>query len=117
MTGLPDAANARLDRRKITEYLLCSSHPRGASKAAFFAHFGFRAEEWQVLAVALLRHAAKQPVIKVVESPYGTRYTVEGPLETPSGRSPCVRSVWILSEETRAPRLISAFPAPEKRDD
>lgn len=35
------------------------------------------------------------PVVTAVDSPYGTRYSVDGELQTPSGRLPRVRTVWI----------------------
>jgi len=108
---LPKATHLRVERRKITEYLLCPTHPEGRSKAAFFQNFGFSPERWQELADALRAHGATCPVVRVVESAFGTRYTVEGPLDTPSGRRPAVRTVWILEEGLAAPRLITAFPA------
>ncbi|MBM4033270.1 MAG: hypothetical protein FJ291_16015 [Planctomycetes bacterium] len=111
MITLPNADHARIDSRKITEYLLCSTHPEGASKARFFKGFGFRIEDWQVLAGAIRAHGAAHLVVRVVESAYGTRYTVEGPLETPSGRKPIVRTVWVVDEGPDAPRLITAYPA------
>jgi hypothetical protein len=108
--NLPNAETARIDREKITEYLLSSVHPDGRSKAAFFCTFGFQLERWEVLQDALTRHAANNPVTDVVESRYGTRYVVEGPLDTPDGRSPVVRSVWIMEHGTDAPRLVTAYP-------
>ena len=53
---LPNAERARVDREKLTDCLLCVSHPDGGSKAEFFARFGFRVEDWEVLAEALRRH-------------------------------------------------------------
>jgi len=50
---LPNAEDARVDREKLTDYLLCVSHPDGASKAEFFARLGFRLEDWAALADAL----------------------------------------------------------------
>ena len=38
---LPYAAKARVERKKIVEYLLSFSHPDGSSKAEFFSRFGF----------------------------------------------------------------------------
>jgi hypothetical protein len=35
MSQLPAAGNAVIDDRKITEYLLCRTHPQGAGKANF----------------------------------------------------------------------------------
>jgi Domain of unknown function (DUF6883) len=93
---LPYATKARVERRKVVEYLLSFSHPDGSSKARFFSRFGFRMEEWEVLARALRKH--------------GSRHSVDGPLETPDGRNPEVRTVWILAKRSRAPRLITAHP-------
>jgi hypothetical protein len=42
---LPNADQARVEREKITEYLLSTSHPDGRSKAEFFSRFGFRVDE------------------------------------------------------------------------
>ena len=95
---LPYAARARVDREKITEYLLCESHPDGSSKARFFSSFGFRVENWQVIARAFRKHGVTHPVVRLVESAHGTRYIVEGVLETPDGRNPRVRTVWILEK-------------------
>ena len=107
---LPNAENARVDREKIVEYLLCRSHPDGYSKAAFFMQFGFTLKAWEILADSLYKHGKTHHVVKVVESAYGRRYNVDGPLETPSGLKPLVRTVWIIEISSNAPRLITAHP-------
>ena len=106
---LPDAERANVDRAKITDYLLSLSHPDGSSKAAFFMRFGFKAEEWGKLAAALKELGTSNPVTDRVESPHGTRYTVDGSLRAPDGRAPNVRTVWIVEQGT-PPRLITAYP-------
>jgi hypothetical protein len=106
---LPDAERASVDRVKITDYLLSLSHPDGSSKAAFFMRFGFKAEEWGKFAAALKEVGASNPVTDVVESPHGTRYTVDGSLRAADGRSPMVRTVRIV-EQGAPPRLITAYP-------
>ena len=107
---LPKAAQAQVDPGKITGYLLSAHHPDGRAKAEFFTKFGFRVEEWEVLRQVLLTHGATQRVANVVESRYGVRYIVEGELETPDGRNPMVRTVWIVSNESAVPRLITTYP-------
>jgi len=97
---LPDAERANVDRAKITDYLLSTSHPDGSGKAAFFMRFGFRAEQWEILAAALKEVEISNPVAGMVESPHGTRYTVDGLLHAPDGRSPMVRTVWIVERES-----------------
>jgi len=112
---LPNAEHVSVDREKLTGYLLCVSHPDGGSKAEFFARFGFRVEDWEVLAEALRRHGAHYEVVNTVDSAYGTRYAVDGPLETPDGRNPLVRTVWIVEKGSAEPRLITAHPLEEPR--
>jgi hypothetical protein len=107
---LPYAAKARVERKKIVEYLLASSHPDGSSKARFFSRFGFRADQWKVFASALRRQGRTNTVSASVESRHGTRYSVDGSLETPDGRNPKVRTIWILGRRSKSPRLITAYP-------
>ena len=42
----------------------------------------------------------------------GVTYIVEGPLETPSGRKPRIRTVWLVETGQLAPRFITAYPLP-----
>src|SRR5262245_51202410 len=107
---LPNCHLASVDRRKIVEYLLSRSHPRGRAKAAFFMRFGFSVEEWQLLASELLRIGRSNPVARVIPSLYGVRYTVEGQLYCPDGRSARVRTVWFVELHERAPRLVTTYP-------
>ncbi len=107
---LPNADRAQVDREKITEYLLSTDHPDGRSKARFFTGFGFRIESWNILAEALRKHGTSHFVVTAVESGFGTRYTIEGELETPDGRKPRVRTVWMVEKGSETPRLITAYP-------
>jgi uncharacterized protein DUF6883 len=56
---LPNAHLAVVEREKIIEYLLNPGHRYGASKARFFAQFGFRFESWTILAAALREHGQR----------------------------------------------------------
>lgn len=106
---LPNREHARVDRAKITDYLLSTSHPDGYGKAVFFMRLGFRLAEWEVLAGALRELGTSNPVSTEVESRFGTRYTVDGPLAAPDGRTPLVRTVWIV-DSGGPPRLVTAYP-------
>lgn len=110
MTKLPFLDRLCVDQSKITDYLLSVSNSRG--KAAFFLRFGFQMEEWEILAEALKQQARSYPVALMIDSPYGTRYSVDGEIETPSRRQPRprVRTVWILETGSTEPRLITAHP-------
>jgi len=109
---LPRAEEAVVPRNKVENYLLNLGHPDGGGKAKFFFLFGFRREEWSVLADALLRHAREHPVAESLSDADGVTYLLEGPLETPSGRKPRLRSVWLIETGELAPRFITAYPLP-----
>ena len=110
MSALPFPDALRVDRAKITDYLLSSSNGRG--KAQFFIRYGFTPETWEVLADALMAQARSSPVVSAVDSPYGTRYSVDGAIDTPSRREPRprVRTVWIWETGSTQLRLITAHP-------
>src|SRR3989442_818414 len=105
---LPNADNAVVEREKILDYLLNPEHRYGASKARFFAQFGFRREAWEILAARLREHGQVHEVSRQKQTGFGPRYEVEGDLIAPDGRRPRVRTVWQLDEGQVAPRLITA---------
>jgi hypothetical protein len=77
-----------VEEAKIVGYLL--GHSNGQGKAAFFLRFGFLPGAWAKRAEALKQLARSSPVVTAVDSPYGTGYSVDGELQTPSGRLPRV---------------------------
>jgi hypothetical protein len=107
---LPYAAKARVERKKIVEYLLSPSHPDGSAKARFFVRFGFTSKEWKIFARALKQHGKAHDVSGSMESRHGRRYSVDGWLDTPDGRKPNVRTVWVLAKRSKSPRLVTAYP-------
>ena len=110
--NLPRAEKAVVPSNKVENYLLDLRHPIGGGKAQFFLRFGFRREEWTTLADALRRHTRENPVADTVTDADGVSYLVEGPLATPSGRQPRVRTVWLVETGELAPRFITAYPLP-----
>lgn len=107
---LPKRDHAVVAEAKINGYLLSTSHPYGRHKAAFFKHFGFDTESWEVMAAALRAHAEQCDVVRTDETEFGTRYVVEGQLKTPDGRAPIVRVVWFIEKGDNRPRLVTAYP-------
>src|SRR5262249_7379971 len=99
---LANLDKALVPRTKITDYLLSETHPDGRHKAAFFTRYGCSLESWDVLAKTLLRHAAEHEVAKVEDSPFGTRYVVEGIITAPDGRTARLRSVWFIRDGEEA---------------
>jgi hypothetical protein len=111
---LPNAGQAVVAEDKIVRYLLNEAHPRGKDKAAFFSRFGFSVAKWEVLAAALLAHAAAHGVTSTLETREGTHYAVDGPLSTPDGRHPQVRTIWAVDTGSEIPRFITAYPLKQK---
>jgi hypothetical protein len=107
---LPNAKNAVVDREKIVNYLLNAAHPDNGGKAAFFFGLGFRRDDWKLLAISLQKLAETSAVIKNVESPHGRKYILRGNIETPSGKTPLVQTVWIIDRDKDAPRLVTGYP-------
>jgi Domain of unknown function (DUF6883) len=107
---LPNAHLAVVEQEKIIGYLLNPAHRFGSSKARFFISFGFQMTDWETLARALYEHAQKHDVAVQRETGFGPRYEVDGPLNTPDGRRPRIRTVWQLDRGEVAPRLITAYP-------
>ena len=81
---------------KLVDYLLNREHPKGRGKAKFLAQFGFGSDALEVLAEALVRHLDDHGVAAVAEGDWGLILHAEGPLVTPSGACPMVRTVWIV---------------------
>jgi hypothetical protein len=106
---LPHVRNAAVSLEKA-RYLLDATHPQNGGKAAFFLAFGFRLDRSGVLAEALLRHVLGHDVTDVQQHPYGTRYTVSGPLNTPDGRNPTIDAGWFIDPGSVIPRLTTATP-------
>lgn len=59
---------------------------------------------------ALLNLARNQPVDKVVDSIYGTKYVIIGSIETPSSKVATILTVWIIDDGEDAPRFVTARP-------
>src|ERR1700689_2822581 len=103
--NLPNAERAAVPSRKITQYLLSTSHGDGKHKAEFFRSFGFKLEEWEEFASALLNHARHNEVVEIVPTPFGQNYVIEGTLPTPDGRSPKVRVIWFIAKNAETATL------------
>jgi len=111
--NLPHADGAEIAKGEIADYLLNPLHPDAAGKAGFFAAMGFRAEQWEGLAIALRQVAVNCRVGRKVDSPHGTKYVVDGAMTTPVGKTPLVRSIWIVDQGEDRPRLVTTYPLEE----
>jgi len=110
---LPNAERAVVEREKITNYLLNPAHPDNGGKAAFFLALGYNRDDWASLASALRRLAVATEVAKSMETAHGIKYVLDGRMETPGGKTPVVRTIWIVDHGLDTPRLVTAYPCEE----
>jgi hypothetical protein len=109
---LPNAATATAADAKFRDYLLDASHPMNGGKAAFFQLFGFSRATWYVLKTALLDHPHANPVSATVQTQWGDTFEVVCRCQSPDGRNPCVKSVWVIEPISPDPKFVTAYPAP-----
>jgi hypothetical protein len=109
MTSL---TNHRLvvERKKLVEYLLNSTHPHGARKAAFFWSLRYSRRNWKRLAYDLKQHARANGTARLVETPFGRKHVVVGTLLSHIHEGAGVVAVWIVEYNTRSARLVTAYP-------
>jgi hypothetical protein len=110
MPRLPNADRVIIDPRKITDYLLSPTHRHGASKSQFFYRFGFNRAKPKTLATALRWHARSHDAFEDAATPFGITYHVDGSLQSPDGRNPNVRVVWMIRHGEVRPRLVTVIP-------
>lgn len=99
-----------VEERKVILYLLSPTHPHGRSKARFFARMGFAWHAAAAFRDALLEHGLRAPLVGRIETPFGRKFVLEGPLTSLMGPSRMVRSVW-FDDGGRGPvKLVTAYP-------
>jgi hypothetical protein len=117
MPRLPHLDRAVVPEAKIVRYLLSASHSGGRAKARFLEALGFSAQNWLVLRDAIIAHAVANDVTKSYRSNFGTKYEIDGPIQTPRGRTPIVRVVWFVEPQDNVPRLVTLVPRRIGTDD
>jgi hypothetical protein len=108
MPYVPNRERAVVEDKKVQEYLLSEEHPEGRAKAAFFKAIGLANVE--LLKSTLLEHIRKQPWKAILTTKHGIKYVVEGTIKTPKGTTASIRTIWLIEPNTKAPRLITAYP-------
>lgn len=99
----------RIDPRKITHYLLRDDHLTGGGKSRFFRAFGFSADDWEMLRIALLAHPRVAELVDEDEtSRFGIKRVYRCNLPSPDSRNPCILSVW--QQRDGDWHLVTAYP-------
>lgn len=107
---LPNAEKAYVDERKLSQYALDPSHPRGRHKARLFrAALGFGPDDSVALSTLVKELALTDDVAAVTETNNGIKYLLRHQLEGTSPRL-ALRHVWIILNDEDFPRLLTCFP-------
>jgi len=107
---LPNKFKAHIPASKIAGYLLSETHAVGKSKARFFRSLGFNETNVRKLEHGLLNIAQAEAVEEIIKAPHGTKYVIDGSLETPKGVMIRLRTVWIIETGEDGPRFVTAYP-------
>lgn len=107
---LPHGDRAILDIRKIEDYCLSPTHPRGRHKARVFRDaldIGRVDAAW--LRDLLLRAAAREgEALQLEMDEWGTRWRVDGGIER-HGKSAVVRTLWIVRTGETEPKFVMCW--------
>jgi len=107
---VPNADNAEISPQKLSEYLLNTTHRRGAAKAKLLIAIGYRTHEWQRLEADLRAQHLSLDVDATVDNEYGQRFEIAAGLTGPNGKVVPFRSIWQIDTGTDTPRLITMYP-------
>jgi hypothetical protein len=106
---VPNGTAAVVPLEKLTDYLLSPTHPVGRHKARVFRAVGYELANPEDLRRELKELAVTQEVAATEDTAFGTKYTVDGAIPTPSGSDLLLRSVWIIEQGSTVPRLVTAY--------
>ena len=113
MAALPSSDQAFVPDDKFDLYLV-PSHKVGGPKLRFLESFGFDRADREPIRAALLAHG-RAGEATVISTAFGVKYEVDGPLTTPSGVEPWVRTVWQIDDGETHPRFVTLKPLSRPR--
>ena len=106
---VPNAENAVVDIRKLTDYCLSPIHEIGKHKAAVFeSALDLTAENAEQLKDALLEAVQSNKAEAGRFDKFGQRYTVDFEMEIGTKKA-TVRSGWIIETNEANPKLTTCF--------
>ena len=106
---LPNGDRAIVDLRKLRDYCLNPSSPRGRHKArVFLKALGLTRADAPRLQKELLQAAQTGEAVPGIRDEYGQRYGIEFLMVTGSGRER-IHSGWIVLSGTTEPRFTTCY--------
>lgn len=108
-TRLPNSDRAVLDIRKIEDYCLNLSHPRGRHKARVFREaLDLKQSDAAWLRDALLEAARFSEAAQVAADAWGTYWRFDETVRR-HGKSAVVRTIWIVRAGENVPRFVTGW--------
>jgi hypothetical protein len=108
-THLPSGDRAILDIRKLEDYCLSPSHPRGRHKARVLRQaLGLERSDAAWLRNALLAAAVSGPAEPVATDAWGTHWRLDVTIRR-HRRSAVVRTLWIVRTGGALPRFVTCW--------
>ena len=108
-TRLPHGDEAILDIRKLENYCLNPSHPRGRHKARVFREaLDLQRSDAGWLRDALLEAARASEASPLEVDPWGTHWRLDATIRR-QGRNAVVRMIWIVRSGESVPRFVTCW--------
>ena len=109
MARLPNSDRLILDLRKLEDYCLNPTHPRGRHKARVFRDaLGLTRTDARWLCDALLDAARHADPITLESDSVGQRWRIDVALARHERRA-VVRTIWILRPDESVPRFVTCW--------
>jgi hypothetical protein len=106
---LPHGDQAILDMRKIEDYCLNPSHPRGRHKARVFREaLDLQRSDASWLRDALLDAARSAEAFQDGEDAWGTHWRLDASVRR-QGKSAVLRIIWIVRTGESVPRFVTCW--------
>src|SRR5262245_36461535 len=104
---LPHADEAIVDIRKIEDYCLNPSHPRGRHKARVFREtLDLQRSDASWLRGVLLEAARSNDAFQVAEDAWGTHWRFDVTVRR-QAKTAVVRTIWIVQAGESVPRFVT----------
>ena len=108
-TRLPNSDQAILDIRKIDDYCLNPSHPRGRHKARVFREaLDLQRSDADWLRDVLLEAARSSEASQVAVDAWGAYWRLDAAVRR-HGKGAVVRTIWIVRTGENAPRFVTCW--------
>ena len=109
MPLIPNADQATIDTRKLSDYVLNTAHSQGKHKARVFESvLGLTDADTDILRDALQDAVQSKEARIVDEDDYGIRYQIDFEMTTDTGIA-TIRSGWIIRVDEDYPRFLTCY--------